>query len=104
MRSAMFIGAVAAVGLLGGCETGPGYGPRPAVVAEVGYDGYYDGFYGPIYDGYWRGGSFWWRDRDDHPFRRDDAGHFRREAKEGFNHITGVRHEERREERKEDKH
>lgn len=103
MKSAAFIGAVAAVGLLAGCASGPGYyGPGPVVA--VGYDGYYDGFYGPIYDGYWKGGYFYWRDRDDHPFRRDDARHFRREAKEGFNRIQGERHPDRREDRKEDKH
>jgi hypothetical protein len=80
------LAAAASVGmLLAGCAS---YGPGPGPVA-VGYDGYYDGYYGPIYDGYWRGEHFWWRDRVDHPFRRDDAHHFRHVAGAGLQHIHG---------------
>ena len=82
------LAAVAAVGLLAGCASGPGYGAQVA----VGYDGWYDDYYGPIYDGYWRGNVFFFRDRDDRPFRRDDGRHFRRGAAEGFHRIQGERH------------
>ncbi|MEO8927136.1 MAG: hypothetical protein ABI306_08220, partial [Caulobacteraceae bacterium] len=81
MNRTSIVGALAALGLLVGCAGGPGYyGGGPGVGVNIAYDGYYDGFYGPIYDGYWRGRSFYWRDRDDHPFRRDDGRHFRRAA------------------------
>ena len=36
------------------------YGPGP--VADIEYDGYYDGYYGQIYDGYWGdNGVFFYR-------------------------------------------
>jgi len=94
MKSWVYLAALAAAGaLLAGCASGPyGPGPGPGVDVAVGYDGYYDGFYGPIYDGYWRDGHFWWRDRVDHPFRRDNDGHFRIDAKDGFQHIHGEGH------------
>jgi hypothetical protein len=89
MKIAVGLAAVVSVGaLLAGCASGPYYGPGPGPVA-VGYDGYYDGFYGPVYDGYWRGGHFWWRDAAGHPFRRDNAGHFSHEGRTGFQHIHG---------------
>jgi len=97
MQGKVILAALAVAGLLAGCAGGPGYyGGGPGVRVAVGYDGYYDGFYGPIYDGYWRGGYFYWRDRDDHPFRRDDARHFRRRAAPGFQHIQGQRHPDTR--------
>lgn len=46
------------------------------------YYGWYDGFYGPFYDGYWgTDGFFYFRlTIGDTVFRRDRERHFRREA------------------------
>jgi hypothetical protein len=46
------------------------------------YNGWYDGYYGPIYDGYWgRDGFFYYRSAPDaRAFRRGDRNHFRRDA------------------------
>ena len=97
MTGKAILAATLAAGLLAGCAGGPGYyGGGPGVRVAVGYDGYYDGFYGPISDGYWRGNVFYWRDREDHRFRRDDGRHFRREAAQGFQHMLGERHPDRR--------
>ena len=49
------------------------YGPGPVV-----YDGFYDDYYGPIYDGYWgTGGAFYYRTHPNGRFVRDRSGHFR---------------------------
>jgi hypothetical protein len=60
---------------LGACATGYGevYAGGP-----YGYDGYYDDFYGPIYDGYWGSdGFFYYRSgHGDRHFRRGDTSHF----------------------------
>jgi hypothetical protein len=85
MKIHIGLAAASAAALLAGCASGP-YGPGPVA---SGYDGYYDGYYGPIYDGYWRGDHFWWRDGAGHPFRRDNARHFSRSAATGFQHIHG---------------
>lgn len=79
--------AVAAAGLSGcaddtyGVGYGYGYGPG----AGWDYSGYYDGYYGPIYDGYWGDdGAFYYRNRDDdHHFHRGGGGHFFRNAPGG---------------------
>ncbi|OCC22773.1 hypothetical protein MB02_15300 [Croceicoccus estronivorus] len=44
------------------------------------YEGWYDDYYGPIYDGYWsEDGSFYFRvDGRDAHYRRDEQQHFRR--------------------------
>ncbi|KQM19654.1 hypothetical protein [Novosphingobium sp. Leaf2] len=57
------------------------------------YDGYYDGFYGPIYDGYWgRDNYFYYRNRDgDRRFRRADRNHFMRQAPMGQNRYQPMR-------------
>ena len=58
----------------------------------VGYDGYYDDYYGPFNDGYWAGdGYFYFADRDGH-FRRDDGRHFRRGTAQGFHPVHGQGH------------
>lgn len=46
------------------------------------YHGWYNGFYGPFYDGYWgTDGYFWFRlDAAEQRYRRDKERHFRREA------------------------
>ena len=90
----ILVSSVAAA-LLCGCAEGYGYGyGGPAVVA---YDGYYDDYYGPIYDGYWEGGVFFYRNNEGEGFRRGDAQHFRHQASTGFHHIGGTAHVSRRE-------
>jgi hypothetical protein len=53
---------------------GVGYAGGP-----YGYDGYYDDYYGPVYDGYWGvDGYFYYRGNDhDRHFHRGDGSHFR---------------------------
>jgi hypothetical protein len=91
MKLRLALAGVTAVTLLAGCAGGPGYFGGGGVAVGYGYDGYYDGTYGPIYDGYWRGNAFYYRDRADHPFRRDTAHHFRTQPANGFQHIQGTR-------------
>lgn len=51
-----------------------GHGPR-----SVWYDGWYDNFYGPVYDGYWGpGDSFFYRTAPGGIYYRDGLNHFRR--------------------------
>ena len=89
-RLAIVIGAAGVLGLTAACEYDHrGYGYGGGDVA-VGYDGYYDGFYGPFNDGYWgRDGGFYYRDGEGHPYHRDTGGHFRHEAGAGFNPVHG---------------
>jgi hypothetical protein len=86
--------ASAAVVLVAGCaDYGMGYGYGPGPVADVEYDGYYDGAYGPIYDGYWGdNGAFFYRNSASGRYRRADAAHVRRDAAPGFNHVHGMAH------------
>jgi hypothetical protein len=91
MKIGYILGATAALVLVAGCADdyygpGPGYGP------VVEYDGYYDGYYGPVYDGYWRGGAFWYRSGEGGQWQRGDRAHFRRSSAPGFNHIHGQMH------------
>jgi hypothetical protein len=61
---------------------GVGYAGGP-----YGYDGYYDDYYGPIYDGYWGDdGAFYYRgsNRDRH-FHRGNPAHFRHDGNGGGN-------------------
>ncbi len=59
---------------------GAGYGPGP-----YSYDGYYDGYYGPIYDGYWGSdNNFYYRHgAGDRGYTRGDRGHFSRDMPQG---------------------
>ena len=93
MKTVTCIASIASIAaLLTGCASGPGYmGHRPGM-AVIGYDGWYDGRYGAIHDGYWRDGHFWWRDNDSHPYQRDDGNHFRHDPADGFQHIHGESH------------
>jgi hypothetical protein len=61
-------------------------------VASADYDAYYDGFYGPAFDGYWAGGAFYYRRDPDHPYVRDLGGHFRLGPAPGFHgmHFHGA--------------
>ncbi len=59
------------------------------------YDGWYDGYYGPIYDGYWgRNGYFYYRGgAGDRYFRRGDRYHFHRglnAPRSGFGAMRGT--------------
>ncbi|MDE2405578.1 MAG: hypothetical protein KGM17_13000 [Sphingomonadales bacterium] len=81
MKTLPILAAVAALATLSACDEGYGgteigWGP-----AGYAYDGWYDGYYGPIYDGYWGDdGGFWYRSRSvDRHWRRGDGAHFRRE-------------------------
>ena len=94
-RIALVIGGVALTALLAGCSAGYGY-DHGYVSASVGgpvyYDGYYDDYYGPFYDGYWGpDGFFYYSGGRDHPFLRDEGGHFRHEGAAGFHHFQGHR-------------
>lgn len=53
------------------------------------YDVWYDGYYGPIGDGYWAGDGYFWyaTSRDGRDWRRGDPGHFRREAYGNYRHY-----------------
>jgi hypothetical protein len=95
MKIRQVLVAGAAVMMMAGCaDYGVGYyGPGP--VAAVDYDGYYDGYYGPIYDGYWNGGSFYYRTRAGGHWRKG-GNHFRRTESAGFNHIQGTAHPDHR--------
>ncbi|WP_157081191.1 hypothetical protein [Novosphingobium naphthalenivorans] len=58
-----------------------GYGSHVSVGwSTYPYYGWYDDFYGPIYDGYWADNIFYYRlSPQDRAFRRGDPQHFRRE-------------------------
>ena len=49
-------------------------------LGPVMYDGYYDNYYGPIYDGYWGGDGYFYyrRNEQDRRYLRGDRNHFRR--------------------------
>ncbi|AXB77402.1 hypothetical protein V474_17630 [Novosphingobium barchaimii LL02] len=73
---------------LGACAT-DGYGGYGGVQMGYGspyaYDGWYDGHYGSIYDGYWGGDDyFYYRSNErDRRYRRADRNHFMRQAPQG---------------------
>lgn len=82
IRSLMLAPLALAVLPLSGCADDYGYhrgyvGYRAYPV----YYGWYDGFYGPVYDGYWgEGGYYYYRMNRHDRWRRDDDRHFRAEA------------------------
>ena len=79
----------AAISLLAGCASGPGYGHRDSFGVAVGYDGYYDNYYGPFVDGYWdNDGAYYYYDGGGQR-HRDDGHHFRRDAGQGFHAVHG---------------
>ncbi|EGD60946.1 hypothetical protein Y88_3450 [Novosphingobium nitrogenifigens DSM 19370] len=59
---------------------GVAYGPGPYA-----YDGWYDGYYGPIYDGYWGSDNYFYyrRGAGDRAYMRGDRGHFMHDAPRG---------------------
>jgi len=89
-RPLMFACLVGAMVPLGGCVD---HYRGSAVVSWSSYPyyGWYDGFYGPIYDGYWGTDSFFYfrLNPADRVFRRGDAMHFRREATPRFQRFEG---------------
>lgn len=73
---ALGLSACASDGYYGEYGTSVGWGSPYA------YNGWYDGYYGPIYDGYWgRDGFFYYRSAPGaRAFVRGDRNHFRRDA------------------------
>jgi hypothetical protein len=85
-RLAPLIGVTAALLLSAGCADGGFHHGGMA----MGYDGYYDSSYGPIYDGYWGADNFfYYTDAAGHPFQRDEAHHFRHDAAQGYHAVHG---------------
>lgn len=118
-RFVITLGAAALLGLMAGCEDygcgpygdqecyGPyyghdyGYGPYgrdygPAPYAGPGaydYDGFYDDYYGPFFDGYWAPDGFFYYSRGlGDGFHRDVGGHFRHDSAAGFHAVHGGAH------------
>jgi hypothetical protein len=58
----------------------------------IGYDGYYDDFYGPFYDGYWGDGGFWYSTGPSVAFTLDRGNHFRHDGGAGFHRFHGGMH------------
>lgn len=63
------------------------YGGAAYAGGPYGYSGYYDDYYGPIYDGYWGDdGAFYYRSgAHDRHYRRGDSSHFSRTEARGAN-------------------
>lgn len=88
LASSLALAVLAASGLsLSACDddesyrVGVGWGTGPYA-----YDGWYDGYYGPVYDGYWGDdGFFYYRGYAGQGYRRGGGEHFRREAGAGSN-------------------
>jgi hypothetical protein len=78
--------ALGAVALVGGCASDMGYGGHGR-----GYDAWYDGAYGPFYDGYWQGDAYWYSPGRGRPYVRDDGRHFRHDRGDGFHGVRGRR-------------
>lgn len=88
MKRALTVMALAVASVpLAGCMAEYGYGGGPAIYASgpYAYDGWYDGYYGQIYDGYWGSDNyFYYRHGDgDRAYVRGDRGHFARQAPQG---------------------
>ena len=72
---------------LAACSEGYGYGGGIYAGGPYAYDGFYDDYYGPIYDGYWgTDGIFYYRSgAHDRHFHRGDNRHFMRQGAAGSN-------------------
>jgi hypothetical protein len=79
--------AASAIALTVGCAAHGNTVALDAGIGPVGYDGFYDDYYGPFYDGYWGADGFFYFSDDHGGFRRDDEHHFRREAADGFHGV-----------------
>lgn len=75
------------------CAGGYGYGGGAYAGSPYAYDGFYDDYYGPIYDGYWGddGGFYYRRGGNDRRFVRGDPAHFSRSNNQSghFHPIRG---------------
>ncbi|MDE2435774.1 MAG: hypothetical protein KGM49_05900 [Sphingomonadales bacterium] len=85
MRRAMILTALALATVpLAGCASDYGHGYNRPVAYSNYYPrsyGWYDGYYGPIFDGYWgNGGYYYYRMHDRDRWRRDGDRHFRQGA------------------------
>jgi hypothetical protein len=86
----MLAGCVPAYGPPPPPGPGPYYGGAYVVGEPIAYDGFYDDYYGPFFDGYWaRDGFFYYRRGQEGHFQRDIGGHFRHENHEGFHPVHG---------------
>lgn len=71
---------------LGACVDDYGYGGVASYgPAPYAYDGWYDGYYGPIYDGYWGSDNYFYyrHGAGERGYIRGDHGHFMRQAPQG---------------------
>lgn len=71
-----------------------GMGVEMSAPGPYAYDGWYDGYYGQVYDGYWGSdGYFYYRHNEgEGAFVRGDRQHFARQAPQGphnYQHIQG---------------
>lgn len=93
-KGLVFGAAAAALVTLSGCAYDY-YGYPYGYSVAAGYGGapiYYDGFYGPYWNGYWGPeGAFWYSTGPGRPFIRDIGGHFRGFAGAGFHRVGGGR-------------
>jgi len=93
-------GVVAILGGMTACAD-EGYGHRSGYMgadvafegpAPVGYDGYYDDYYGPFYDGYWANdGAYYYSTGEGRGYQRDTNHHFTHDAASGFHAVHGDR-------------
>ena len=79
---------------LGACADGHGYGGvNVGVGTPYAYNGYYDDYYGAVYDGYWGddGGFYYRSSANDRRYRRGDSAHFNQNAPSGghYHQIQG---------------
>jgi len=80
----------AVVVALTACATDEAYYGPPVPYANVDYDAYYDGYYGPFNGGYWGpGNNFYYWDQGHQHYHHDNGGHFRRNGGPGFHSIRG---------------
>ncbi len=86
MRSTLV--ALSAAILLSACAESALDEP-PAAYADVDYDGWYDGFYGPFQGGFWGPHDRFYYDDGQHHFHPDRGAHFRHSAGGGFQSIHG---------------
>jgi hypothetical protein len=78
-RFARLACAALASALLAGCAGTSGGGG-----VAIGYDGFYDDYYGPLTNGYWANdGFFYYMDARGHR-HRDSGRHFRHDTAPGF--------------------
>lgn len=94
-RIAKLVLVGAALMALGGCVYEDeyaygGHGHIGTYEKRAGADCWYDGFYGPVYDGHWGEGGYYFAKAKGEPYQLDRDGHFRRVGGPGFGiHIGG---------------